>query len=278
MRMKEIVILCTVMSIIVSIIVGGCINTQQKEKGQICVEIKPTSWGSFREINITVIQINMRKNIGGKDEWIHFLTQKDFINISSNPPATHPLCFPAPADTFTGIQIVIDSISAVTSDGKTAYITLSCKNLTIYNKFKTSAGNNSIVINMNFNDSFIPFTQDRYKFTPVVDSIDIIVDDSETHIENPTMGNRNPIARMSINGNETLYIKVRANETVTFDASLSFDPDNDELNYTWDFGDGTIAYGILVKHSYSPGGYTAFLTVSDGEFTDKIKVMVEVVE
>jgi len=117
--------------------------------------------------------------------------------------------------------MVIDSISAVTSDDKAAYITMSCKNLTIYNKFRTGAGSNSIVINMDFNKSFIPFFQDRYKFTPVVDSIDIIVDDSETHIENPTMGNRNPIARMSINGNETLYIKVRANETVTFDASLS---------------------------------------------------------
>jgi len=278
MRIKEIVTLCTVVSIIISVIVGGCINTQEKEKGQICIGIKATFWGAFKEISVTVTQINMRKNIGGKDEWIHFLTQKDFINISSNSSAIHPVCFTAPADTFTGIQIVIDSISAVTSDGKTAYITLSCKNLTIYNKFKTSAGNNSIVINMNFSNSFIPFSQDRYKFTPVVDSIDIIVDGSETYIESPTMGNRNPIARMSINGNETLYIKVRANEIVTFDASLSFDPDNDELNYTWDFGDGTIAYGILVEHSYSPGGYTAFLTVSDGEFTDKIKVMVEVVE
>jgi len=75
---------------------------------------------------------------------------------------------------------------------------------------------------MDFNKSFIPFSQGRYKFTPVVDSIDIIVDGCETHIESPTMSNRNPIARMSINGNETLYVKVRANETVTFDTSLSF--------------------------------------------------------
>ncbi|KAA0006901.1 MAG: PKD domain-containing protein, partial [Thermoplasmata archaeon] len=43
-----------------------------------------------------------------------------------------------------------------------------------------------------------------------------------------------------------------ANETVTFDASLSFDPDNDELNCTWNFGDGTNAHGMSVEHSYTP--------------------------
>jgi len=279
MQMKEIVILCTAASIIISIVMAGCTNTQEKEKGEICVKIKASSWGDFGKINFTVAQINMRKNTGGKDRWIHFLTQKDFINISPNSfDANNSICFTAPADTFTGIQIVIDSISAVTSDGKKAYITVSCKNLTIYNKFKVGTGNNSVVINMDFNKSFIPFSRSRYKFTPVVDSVDMIIDGSESHIESPTMGNRNPIARMSINGNETLYIKVRANETVTFDASLSFDPDNDELNYTWDFGDGTIAYGKIVQHSYGTGRYTVCLTVSDGEFTDKIKAMVETIQ
>ena len=276
--MNKNVILCTLVSVVISIIVGGCINTQEKEKGELCVEINASSWGDFGEINVTIAQINMRKNISGKDEWINFLTQKDFINISSNFPANDSICFTAPADTFTGIQIVIDSISAVTSDGKTAYITLSCKNLTIYNKFKISAGNNSIVINMNFSKSLISFFQDRYKFTPVVDSIDVIVDGGETHIENPIIGNRNPIARMLINGNETFHIRVRANETVTFDASLSFDPDDDELNCTWNFGDGTNAHGMFVEHSYTPGRYTVTLTVSDGELTDKIKAVVEVVE
>ena len=55
-------------------------------------------------------------------------------------------------------------------------------------------------------------------------------------------------------------------------------PDNDELNCTWDLGDGTNAYGMLVKHSYSPRRYTVFLTVNDGEFTDKVKAIVDVVE
>jgi len=55
-------------------------------------------------------------------------------------------------------------------------------------------------------------------------------------------------------------------------------PDNDELNCTWDLGDGTNAYGMLVKHSYSPRRYTVFLTVSDDEFTDKVKAIVDVVE
>jgi hypothetical protein len=38
------------------------------------------------------------------------------------------------------------------------------------------------------------------------------------------------------------------------------------VNYTWDFGDGTIAYGMDVSHSYKDAGtYTVRLTVTDSE-------------
>ena len=66
--------------------------------------------------------------------------------------------------------------------------------------------------------------------------------------------------------------------TVASLPSPSFDPDNDELNCTWNFGDGTNAHGMFVEHLYTPGRYTMVLTVSDGELTDKIKAVVEVVE
>jgi len=56
------------------------------------------------------------------------------------------------------------------------------------------------------------------------------------------------------------------NQTISLDASQSSDPDGTIVNYTWDFGDGDIGYGVTVTHSYSMlGNYTITLTVTDND-------------
>jgi PKD repeat protein len=63
----------------------------------------------------------------------------------------------------------------------------------------------------------------------------------------------------------------------TFDGSFSSDADNDTLQYTWDFGDGTTANGVKVTHAYKKSGnYTVTLTVDDGTTisTDTFKASV----
>ena len=55
-------------------------------------------------------------------------------------------------------------------------------------------------------------------------------------------------------------------ESISFDASPSFDPNGELKNYTWDFDDGSTGHGAEVKHSYvSPGEYSTTLTVTDSE-------------
>lgn len=52
--------------------------------------------------------------------------------------------------------------------------------------------------------------------------------------------------------------------TVIFNGSASYDMDGELVNYTWDLGDGTYAYGVSIHHTYhSPGLYTVTLTVFD---------------
>jgi PKD repeat protein len=50
----------------------------------------------------------------------------------------------------------------------------------------------------------------------------------------------------------------------TFDATDSYDPDNQELSYLWDFGDGATSTDPIVTHTYQKAGnYTVMLTVKD---------------
>ena len=58
---------------------------------------------------------------------------------------------------------------------------------------------------------------------------------------------------------------VNKNELITFDASLSVDPNGQPLIYQWDLGDGTFASGVNVSHVYpASGSYTVTLSILDG--------------
>ncbi|MBC7081285.1 MAG: PKD domain-containing protein [Thermoplasmatales archaeon] len=63
---------------------------------------------------------------------------------------------------------------------------------------------------------------------------------------------------------------------ITFNASNSYDLDGCIVNYTWDFGDGSTGYGIVVEHSYNSSGiYNVTLTViDDDEASDSDEIQV----
>ncbi|MGA1819878.1 MAG: PKD domain-containing protein [Thermoplasmatota archaeon] len=70
---------------------------------------------------------------------------------------------------------------------------------------------------------------------------------------------------------KTVGIKLRGSlptlnesEAGEFSASLSTDPDEDDLHYSWDFGDGGTATGEIASHSWDDHGrYGMSLTVDD---------------
>jgi hypothetical protein len=52
---------------------------------------------------------------------------------------------------------------------------------------------------------------------------------------------------------------------IMFDGTASSDPDNDPLNFAWDFGDSNTGTGEMPSHSYAIAGiYDVCLTVNDG--------------
>jgi hypothetical protein len=56
------------------------------------------------------------------------------------------------------------------------------------------------------------------------------------------------------------------NQSISLDASSSYDPDGIIVNYTWDLGDGTKKSGIKTIHFYSvQGTYSIVLTVTDND-------------
>ncbi len=79
---------------------------------------------------------------------------------------------------------------------------------------------------------------------------------------NPALANQPPVARFTFTPAEPL-----TGQSVTFNASLSYDPDPGDMiaGYSWSFGDGVYSLvGPIVSHAYNNSGtYTVFLEVTD---------------
>lgn len=73
---------------------------------------------------------------------------------------------------------------------------------------------------------------------------------------------------------------IKENDAVAFDASNSTDACGDIVNYTWEFGDGSVGYGMTVNHTYSTSGkFKANLTITDDDgSTNTTAVEISVLE
>ncbi len=64
---------------------------------------------------------------------------------------------------------------------------------------------------------------------------------------------------------------------LSFDGSASVDPDDDSLNFQWQFGDSSTGTGQSVQHTYAiTGTYAVTLTLFDGDLTTLLTQDVEV--
>jgi PKD repeat protein len=74
-------------------------------------------------------------------------------------------------------------------------------------------------------------------------------------------GNQPPVAKGTIS-----KLEAKVNESITFDASDSFDPDGQITQYLWNFGDGGTSAQKIATHAYAQAGiYALTLTVTDNQ-------------
>ena len=99
----------------------------------------------------------------------------------------------------------------------------------------------------------------------ITHTVVLYLDGNTTKIDSVTkqiiVRNRKPVAK---------FYWTRSDGQLTFYANFpydsSYDPDGVITNYTWNFGDGNFAYGIVVSHEYgSAGEYNVTLTVYDDD-------------
>jgi PKD repeat protein len=81
-----------------------------------------------------------------------------------------------------------------------------------------------------------------------------------------TIYENHPVASFTANPNPT-----GCNQSISFDASGSShtSPNHSIAGYSWTFGDGGSAAGMIVNHAYACGSYTATLTVTDNNVPPK---------
>ncbi|MBN1280022.1 MAG: PKD domain-containing protein [Candidatus Thermoplasmatota archaeon] len=154
--------------------------------------------------------------------------------------------------------------------------------------FNIEKGNTTITIDIDLEASLHSYAHGtKYKFVPVISSLEhyhenqLQFREHERHRVKNLTENREPEIDVIVNGSvlpTSRNVYVTENETIEFDASATFDPDGDNLTFTWDFDDGSTATGFTVNHSFvfAHPPYNVVLTVSDGneEVTETIKVHV----
>ena len=94
--------------------------------------------------------------------------------------------------------------------------------------------------------------------------INVIVDNDVSNLA--------PVAAITSPSGPPSTLRFSVNETIFFEGNGSYDTDKgpEELNYTWDVGDGSFLYGANVNYSYKVKSalVTVILRVYDGDMED----------
>ena len=291
MNIKKIVVLFL---ILVSLVLAGCTQNQDSNDAALAVttiNIADAPVDDFSHVNITFSMVKLHNNVTG---WENITVTEenqtmDLLNLHLNNLTDSLASISLPIGNYTKLWLVIDNATGVLK-GQTEEINLTVPSgtLKIQQLFKLAEGDNDITLEIDLNASIHSYKGgEAYKILPVLGGImhkhnnKIQFREQDKNKLKNNVENREPVITILVNDEITNHVSTVVNESLTFNASETFDPDDDNISFYWDFDDGNTSTNQTVDHVFvEKGSYQVTLTVSetdgDGlEQTDKIIVTVK---
>lgn len=277
MKMK-ILAVCIIIGLFV--FACGCI---EKEEGvvveakiaftEFCVGDIPTD--DFDHIWITFSEIRLHKS-GNDSGWVNIPVNKtvDLLYLHINNLNETLGIANITVGNYTKLWINVSNATGILNETQeTVNFTIPSGTLKIQQLFKLQEGNNTITVDIDLNNSILKYGGgEEYKLLPVISRLEHLHENkwqfrehNRSRIKN-MVENRPPVIDVVTNGSRGKPVTAVVDENITFNASETFDIDDDNVTYYWDFDDGTNATGSVVNHSYDGhGSYWVKLTASDDE-------------
>ncbi len=266
------------------------------------IRIRDSPSENFSHINVTFSEVKLHSNETG---WISFLSgpkNVDLIELHMNNLTEQLGLEGITIGNYTKLWLVVENVTGVLSaTGETVFFDVPSDTLKIQHLFDFREGNNTITVDINLDDSILVYGSGaKYKLLPVLSELNVSCangtqmrfrnherimnygNGTEIRVQDENalgnmIENRKPSIEIVVNGSRGNHVTVNENESITFDASETFDVDDDALSFAWGFDDGTTSTESAVTHSYPESGtYHVSLTVTDGKFEDTATITVTV--
>ncbi|UCF13356.1 MAG: DUF4382 domain-containing protein [Thermoplasmatales archaeon] len=263
------------------VLLSGCTQVQDEvENGEVVskmsfteIRIGDIPTDDFSHINVTFSEIRLHKSDNNDSGWVNISTNQttvDLIYLHINNLTEQLGIAEIETGNYTKLWIIVENATGVLkATNETIYFDVPSGILKIQQLFKLQEGNNTITVDIDLNNSIL-VRGEMYKILPVISGI-------QHHHENKLKFSEGEII-VEENGSRGKPIKALIGQNITFNATETFDIVGDDINYSWDFGDGTNDTGAVVVYNYNQkGSYWVVLTVNDGdqEFIKYIHVIVK---
>jgi len=296
MNVKKIILSLLMLFILVF---AGCTENQETNQDTdddvssavTTIHITDAPVDDFSSVIITFSIVKLHSNETG---WTNITIDEenrtlDLLNLHLNNITESLTSIDLPSGNYTKLWLVIDNATGVL-EGSTEEIniTVPSNTLKIQQLFKLTEGTNDITLDIDLNASIHSYKGgEAYKILPVLGGImhkhnnQLQFKEQDKNKLKNKVENRKPVVTIIVNNEITHHINVEINESISFNATETFDPDGNELTYYWDFDDGSTNTSQETNHSFSEkGSYQVSLTVSEDsvnglEETDKITVTVK---
>ena len=240
----------------------------KSETSSLQIKIGDKPIDDFKHVNITFSEIKIHSNLTGWENINIYKKTADLLYLH-NQNLNESLCVKKinPGN-YSKIWIKVDNATGIIkSTNEQINFDIPSGILKIHQPFKIISGNNTIIFDIDLENSIIT-TKNKYKILPVISSI--------RHIhENQIKFHENEI-QVEQSGKRSDDLIVFINENITFTAT-SKEIKNKDLSYLWDFGDGTNSTKNEVNHSYNNSGryWIQLTTTDDKESVTYIHVLVK---